>query len=84
VCEIDQALVLGQTGRVHIVAGLHTGRAVVSGFILHAHKVGLRVEEMYEVSAGARQEQREWAEERGGEGMGGRRGWLVVAVLLRA
>ncbi|KAG8748277.1 hypothetical protein FRC10_007667 [Ceratobasidium sp. 414] len=70
---LDRVLVLEQTGRVHIVAGLHTGRAVLSGFVSHARGAGFSVEEMYEVSAGAREVQREWAEVREGETMGERR-----------
>ncbi|KAG9098268.1 hypothetical protein FS749_004255 [Ceratobasidium sp. UAMH 11750] len=80
---LDRVLVLGQEGRVHIVAGLHTGRAVLSGFVSHARHVGFEVGDIYEVSAGARDVQREWAEVREGETVGERRGWLVVAVLKR-
>ncbi|KAG8706219.1 hypothetical protein FRC09_002519 [Ceratobasidium sp. 395] len=80
---LDRVLVLGQAGRVHIVAGLHTGRAVLSGFVSRARKLGFQLGEIYEVSAGATKVQREWAEVREGETMGERRKWLVVAVLKR-
>ena len=69
---------------MHIVAGLHTGRPVITAFISRANQMGFRQEAIYEVKAGMEAGQREWAEERAGEGMGARRGWLVVAVLVRA
>lgn len=69
---------------MHIVAGLHTGRPVVAAFISRAAQMGFKLEEIYEVKAGMEVGRREWAEEREGEGMGMRRGWLVVAVLVRA
>lgn len=69
---------------MHIVAGLHTGRPVITAFISRATQVKFRLEEIYEVKAGMQVGRREWAEERKGEGIRERRGWLVVAMLVRA
>ncbi|KAF8606627.1 hypothetical protein BDV93DRAFT_469174, partial [Ceratobasidium sp. AG-I] len=46
--SLDRVLVLGQTGRVHIVAGLHTGRPVIAAFISRAIRMKFRLEEIYE------------------------------------
>lgn len=73
---------MGPEGRVHIVAGMHTGRGVISSFLATAARHKLQTAEIYEVSITDPSVRREWCRERAGEGMGERRGWLVVAVLV--
>ncbi|QRV75054.1 methyltransferase domain protein [Ceratobasidium sp. AG-Ba] len=75
---LDQALVLEDGGRVHIVAGLHTGRAVIAGFVELVLAAKFEVDEIYEVSVGTTPRRREWAAERAGETMGERRLYVHV------
>lgn len=78
--RVDRVLAPG--GRVHIVAGMHTGRGVISSFLATAARHKLKTAHMYEVSITDPGIRREWSVERAGETMGERRGWLVVAVLV--
>jgi len=70
--------------RVYVIAGFHTGRAKMAGFFEETvPKVGLEVEDVFEMNAeGVR---RPWAKERDGgrEDIGERKKWLVVARLRR-
>lgn len=74
-------------GRAWVVAGLHTGRAIVAHFFESAEAQGLEVESIYErdINTANEEEQgerrREWAAVREDEGPGNRQRWCVVAVL---
>ncbi|RMJ21564.1 putative methyltransferase, partial [Aspergillus sp. HF37] len=72
--------------RVWVVAGFHTGRAIVAGFFETAVRLGMAVERIYERDLNAAREdggevRRAWAPAREGEGPENRRRWCVVAVL---
>lgn len=72
--------------RVWVVAGFHTGRAIVAGFFETAVRLGMAVERIYERDLNAEAEdggevRREWKPARVGEGPENRRRWCVVAVL---
>ncbi|KAE8549610.1 hypothetical protein EYB25_008132 [Talaromyces marneffei] len=83
-----------EEGRVWVVAGFHTGRAIVAHFFETAVAMGLEIESIYErdLNAGeteeAKQEQgevrRAWEPVRVGEGPENRKRWCVIAVLKRA
>ena len=66
-------------GRVFVVAGFHTGRAKVAGFLETAEEEGLVVERIEEMDVEGRR--REWRQVREGEDLGERKRWVVVAVL---
>ena len=70
--------------RIWVVAGFHTGRAKVAGFIDKVSSVGLVVDEIWEVDIDGRT--RLWARERDGgkEDISGRKKWCLVAVLENA
>lgn len=79
---------LAPGGRVWVVAGFHTGRAIVAGFFETAVQAGLEIERIYERDLIAGQEdgrevRREWVAQREGEGPENRRRWCVVALLKR-
>jgi len=68
--------------RVWIVAGLHTGRAVVATFWDTVVESGwLLVEKLWEMDVEGNE--REWMRERKGEGVGERKRWIVVGILKR-
>lgn len=74
-------------GKVWVVAGFHTGRAVVAAFFETAAKIGLVPECIYERDLNAMTEdgeevRREWKPVREGEGPHNRTRWCVVAVLV--
>lgn len=81
-------------GRIWVVAGFHTGRAIVAHFFEKAVAMGLEIESIYErdLSAGQEEEAKEeqgevrraWEPVRAGEGPENRRRWCVIAVLKRA
>ncbi|OJJ03548.1 hypothetical protein ASPVEDRAFT_134055 [Aspergillus versicolor CBS 583.65] len=79
---------LAPTGKVCVVAGFHTGRAIVAEFFQTAVKMGLEVEKIYERDLNSSLEEgelrREWVNEREGEGVENRRRWCVIAVLKHA
>ncbi|KAL1858389.1 hypothetical protein Plec18167_006909 [Paecilomyces lecythidis] len=86
-------------GRVWVVAGFHTGRAIVASFFETAVQLGLEIETIYERDlnsgatsttaedgaqpGGVEEVRREWVPVREGEGPENRRRWCVVAVLKR-
>lgn len=75
-------------GRVWIVAGFHTGRAIVAGFFETVVQMGMVIERIYErdLNSGGedgREVRREWTPVREGEGPENRKRWCVVAVLKR-
>jgi hypothetical protein len=79
-------------GRVWIVAGFHTGRAIVASFFETAHRMGLQIEDIYERDlnaseaeeiAGNGEVRRDWVPVREGEGPENRKRWSVIAVLKR-
>lgn len=77
---------LAPGGRVWVVAGFHTGRAVVEGFFEEAVAGGFTVENIYERDLNAEgvnggEVRRRWMVER--EGVENRKRWCVVAVLAR-
>lgn len=79
---------LAPGGKVWIVAGFHTGRAIVADFFQTAVENGLVVERIYERDLVDRLEdgaeiRRDWVPVREGEGLDNRRRWCVVAVLKR-
>ena len=70
--------------RVLCIAGFHTGRAkLVPFFEETVPRMGLEVEELYEMDADG--ERRPWAKERdnGREDIGERKKWLVVSRIRR-
>ena len=79
---------LAPGGKVWVVAGFHTGRAIVAGFFETAVNNGLEIERIYErdLNAGGqdgKEVRRDWVSEREGEGPENRRRWCVVALLKR-
>lgn len=79
---------LAPGGKVWVVAGFHTARAIVAGFFETVVEFGLEVERIFErdtVCRGVDGEEirREWDPVRVGEGPENRRRWCVVAVLRR-
>lgn len=79
----------GEEGRVCLVAGLHTGRAIVEHFFDTAVSMGLEVESVYERDlnadgGGSGEVRRAWEPVRAGEGIENRKRWCVVGVLKRA
>lgn len=83
-----------EEGRAWIVAGFHTGRAIVASFFETAVAMGLEIESIYErdLNAGEEEEakaeqgevRRAWEPVRVGEGPENRQRWCVIAVLKRA
>lgn len=77
-------------GRVWVVAGFHTGRAIVARFFETAVAMGMEIESIYERNLQASwnsepdKVRREWRVERVGEGPENRAAWCVIAVLKRA
>ena len=71
-------------GRVWIVAGFHTGRAIVAQFFETAVAMGLEIESIYERDVSSLDRRRPWEAVRAGEGPENRTKWCVVAVLKRA
>jgi nicotinamide N-methyltransferase len=65
--------------KVWVVAGFHTGRAKVAAFFAEVSKVGLVVRRRWEVDVNGCE--REWIDERQGEGPGMAARWIVVAIL---
>ncbi|GAB1213251.1 hypothetical protein ATERTT37_002400 [Aspergillus terreus] len=79
---------LAPGGRVWVVAGFHTGRAIVSWFFETAVQNGLEIERIHErdlisTTEDGGEVRREWMPEREGEGPENRRRWCVVALLKR-
>lgn len=79
---------LSPGGKVWVVSGFHTGRAIVAGFFETALENGFVIERIYERDLIARSEddgeiRREWAPIREGEGTENQRRWCVIAVLKR-
>jgi predicted nicotinamide N-methyase len=79
---------LAPGGRVWVVAGFHTGRAIVSWFFETAVQNGLEIERIHErdlisTTEDGDEVRREWMPEREGEGPENRRRWCVVALLKR-
>jgi hypothetical protein len=74
-------------GKIWIVAGFHTGRAIVASFFNTAVGMGLEIEDIFERDLSALEEdgevRRPWAPVRQGEGPENRRRWCVIAVLRR-
>ncbi|KAJ6086012.1 hypothetical protein N7486_010293 [Penicillium sp. IBT 16267x] len=79
---------LAPGGKVWIVAGFHTGRAIVAGFFEKALENGFEIEKIFERDQVERGEdgeeiRREWLPVREDESIERRRRWCVVAVLKR-
>lgn len=77
---------LAPGGKVWVVAGFHTGRAIVAAFFETAVENGLKVECIYErdlngVTEDGGEVRREWMPVREGEGPENRKRWCVIAVL---
>ncbi len=68
--------------RVWVVAGFHTGRSIVKDFLDTAERRGLAIEKIWERNSKTGEE-RDWARERAGEGVGERKVWCVIAILKR-
>jgi EEF1A N-terminal glycine/lysine methyltransferase len=72
-------------GKIWIVAGFHTGRAIVASFFETAVRMGLVVEDIYERDLNASEEEggirRDWTPLREGEGPDNRKRWCVIAIL---
>jgi hypothetical protein len=73
----------GEEGRVWIVAGIHTGRAIVASFFETALAMGLDTESIYERDLNG-EGRRPWEPIRAGEGVENRRRWVIIAVLKRS
>ncbi|KAL1971081.1 hypothetical protein VTN77DRAFT_32 [Rasamsonia byssochlamydoides] len=80
-------------GKVWIVAGFHTGRAIVASFFETAQRMGLEIEDIYERDLNASEAEekegggevrRAWVPVREGEGPENRKRWCVIAVLKRS
>lgn len=69
--------------RVHLVAGLHTGRYTIRAFLnlVRSGKFGLDILKVEEYKVDKENFGRAWAEEREGEDEGERRRWLVWIIL---
>ncbi|KAJ5095735.1 hypothetical protein NUU61_005091 [Penicillium alfredii] len=79
---------LAPGGKVLVVAGFHTGRAIVAGFFETVVENGFEIERIYERDLVERMEsgqeiRREWVSVREDEGPENRRRWCVIAVLKR-
>ncbi|KAJ5960032.1 uncharacterized protein N7479_007182 [Penicillium vulpinum] len=79
---------LAPGGKVWVVAGFHTGRAIVAAFLETVVEDGFVVERIYERDLVARAEgggevRREWRPVRDGENVENQKRWCVVAVLKR-
>lgn len=79
---------LAPGGKVWVVAGFHTGRAIVAGFFETAVQNGFEIERIFERDLMAKTEageevRREWVTVREGESPENQRRWAVVAVLTR-
>lgn len=80
---------LAPGGKVWVVAGLHTGRAIVAGFFETVLACGFEIEMIFErdlvyqgrTGDGDGDGVREWESVREGEGPENWRRWCVVAVL---
>ncbi|PYH43910.1 putative nicotinamide N-methyltransferase [Aspergillus saccharolyticus JOP 1030-1] len=81
---------LAPEGRVWVVAGFHTGRAILVEFLKVVSEMGLAVEVIYErdqntsYAEGGHEVRRDWVEVRDGEGPENRMRWCVVARLKHA
>ncbi|RHZ68132.1 putative nicotinamide N-methyltransferase [Aspergillus thermomutatus] len=80
---------LAPGGRIWVVAGFHTGRAIVAGFFETAVQNGLEIERIHErdlnsATAEGKEVRRDWVPVREGEGPENRKRWCVVASLKRA
>ena len=64
------------SARVHLVAGLHTGRYTIKGFIERAVASGLELISIDENEANGNRS-REWSAEKSGEDEGERRRWII-------
>lgn len=81
----------GSNGKIWVVAGFHTGRAIVASFFDTAVKMGLDIEEIWErdINAGYVEDgdtlkaERGWSAFRKGESVDHTRRWCVVAILRR-
>lgn len=79
---------LSPGGKVWVVAGFHTGRAIVAGFFETVLENGFVIERIYERDLVGRLEdggeiRREWIPIREGEGTENQKRWCVIAVLKR-
>ncbi|KAJ5514494.1 hypothetical protein N7463_004046 [Penicillium fimorum] len=79
---------LSPGGKVWVVAGFHTGRAIVAGFFETVVEYGFVIERIYERDLIARLEdggeiRREWSPVREGEGTENQKRWCVIALLKR-
>ncbi|CAI7580053.1 unnamed protein product [Penicillium bialowiezense] len=79
---------LSPGGKVWVVAGFHTGRAIVAGFFETALENGFVIERIFERDLVERLEdggeiRRDWVPFREGEGVENQKRWCVVAVLKR-
>ncbi|KAB8078267.1 hypothetical protein BDV29DRAFT_188132 [Aspergillus leporis] len=79
---------LAPGGKVWVVAGFHTGRAIVAGFFETAVSMGLEIERIHErdlnpTTDDGQEVRRDWVPEREGEGPESRRRWCVIALLKR-
>jgi EEF1A N-terminal glycine/lysine methyltransferase len=80
ITSLQATLKRSPTARVHLVAGLHTGRYTLQSFMSAAQKAGFEVETLEKEIAGLRR--RLWSVERGGgEDEKERRRWVVWMIL---
>ncbi|KAJ1307531.1 hypothetical protein OPQ81_001628 [Rhizoctonia solani] len=70
--------VLAPSGKVHIVAGLHTGRHVITSFLATAKKHNLYPSELYQIRITDPSVRHEWTDSVEGESMHQRRGCCGV------
>ncbi|KAJ5430128.1 hypothetical protein N7491_007144 [Penicillium cf. griseofulvum] len=79
---------LAPGGKVWVVAGFHTGRAIVAGFFETVLDYGFVIERIYERDLVAKSDdggeiRREWSPVREGEGVENQKRWCVIATLKR-
>ncbi|KAE8348098.1 hypothetical protein BDV28DRAFT_113356 [Aspergillus coremiiformis] len=79
---------LAPGGKIWVVTGFHTGRAIVTRFFETAVDGGLEIERIHErdlnsMTEDGQEVRRDWVPEREGEGPENRKRWCVVALLKR-
>lgn len=79
---------LAPGGQVCVVAGFHTGRAIIADFFETALKNGFKIESIFERDIVAQNEngreiRREWLPKRDDDGPGTRARWCLICVLKR-
>ncbi|MCJ1359436.1 MAG: hypothetical protein MMC33_009438 [Icmadophila ericetorum] len=80
-CSMSHFLSDDNHARVWVIGGFHTGRAKLAPFFEIVGEEGLEVEDIWEKDVDS--VEREWVVEREGEGITGRKRWVVIAIFRR-